>query len=77
MTSKAPLAGIAMAAVVATTVGGPAACARTDGAPQDDAPAGNPVVRDVYTADPAALVHDGRLYGFTGRDEGRRRRRTS
>jgi hypothetical protein len=31
--------------------------------------ADNPIVTDIYTADPGALVHDGRLYLFTGRDE--------
>jgi hypothetical protein len=35
----------------------------------DDRPAGDPFVRDLFTADPAALVHEGRLYVFTGRDE--------
>lgn len=29
----------------------------------------NPIVTHVYTADPAALVHDGTLYVYTGRDE--------
>jgi hypothetical protein len=29
----------------------------------------NPIVRDIFTADPAALVHDGRMYIFAGRDE--------
>ena len=33
------------------------------------AQADNPIVTDIYTADPAALVHDGRLYIYTGRDE--------
>lgn len=45
------------------------ACAGAEEAPHDDGPAGNPIVRDLYTADPAALAHDGRLYVFTGRDE--------
>lgn len=31
--------------------------------------AGNPIVKDIYTADPAVLVHQGRLYLYTGRDE--------
>jgi hypothetical protein len=31
--------------------------------------ADNPIVTDIYTADPAALVHDGRMYIYTGRDE--------
>ncbi|MFA0964416.1 glycoside hydrolase family 43 protein [Roseivirga sp. BDSF3-8] len=31
--------------------------------------AGNPVFRDMYTADPAALVHNDTLYIFTGHDE--------
>jgi beta-xylosidase len=29
----------------------------------------NPIVTQIYTADPSALVHDGRMYIFTGRDE--------
>jgi hypothetical protein len=36
-------------------------------APADTA--GNPFVRGLFTADPAALAHDDRLYVFTGRDE--------
>ncbi|MFT3829278.1 MAG: glycoside hydrolase family 43 protein [Opitutaceae bacterium] len=32
-------------------------------------PAANPVITSVYTADPAALVHDGRVYLYTGHDE--------
>lgn len=31
--------------------------------------AANPIITDVYTADPAALVHDGRVYLYTGHDE--------
>lgn len=31
--------------------------------------AGNPIVTDMYTADPAPLVHDDTLYIYTGRDE--------
>src|SRR4030043_1166224 len=30
---------------------------------------GNPVFQHKYTADPAGLVHDGRLYIYTGHDE--------
>ena len=30
---------------------------------------GNPIVTDIYTADPAPLVHDDTLYIYTGRDE--------
>ncbi len=30
---------------------------------------GNPLVRDKFTADPAPLVHDGRLYLYVGHDE--------
>ncbi|TYZ06514.1 family 43 glycosylhydrolase [Hymenobacter lutimineralis] len=29
----------------------------------------NPIIRDKYTADPAALVHDGKMYLYTGHDE--------
>jgi beta-xylosidase len=31
--------------------------------------ADNPIVQHIYTADPAPLVHDGRLYLYTGHDE--------
>lgn len=31
--------------------------------------AANPIITDVYTADPAALVHDGRVYLYVGQDE--------
>ncbi|KAL4812108.1 glycosyl hydrolase [Aspergillus spinulosporus] len=31
--------------------------------------ADNPIVQNIYTADPAPLVHDGRVYVFTGHDE--------
>ncbi|NJQ00323.1 glycoside hydrolase family 43 protein [Streptomyces zingiberis] len=31
--------------------------------------ADNPIVQHVYTADPAPLVHDGRVYLYTGHDE--------
>jgi len=30
---------------------------------------GNPIVTDCYTSDPAVLVHDGRVYLYTGHDE--------
>ena len=32
--------------------------------------AANPVITSIYTADPAALVHDGKVYLYTGHDEG-------
>jgi len=32
-------------------------------------PAANPIITDVFTADPAALVHGGRVYLYTGQDE--------
>jgi hypothetical protein len=31
--------------------------------------ADNPIVQTIYTADPAPLVHDGRIYLYTGHDE--------
>lgn len=34
-------------------------------------PGSNPIVTDRFTADPAVLVHDGRLYMYTGHDEAR------
>ncbi|WP_081687480.1 family 43 glycosylhydrolase [Glycomyces tenuis] len=33
------------------------------------AKADNPIIQTVYTADPAPLVHDGRVYLYTGHDE--------
>ena len=33
------------------------------------AAADNPIVQTMYTADPAPLVHDGRLYVYTSHDE--------
>jgi beta-xylosidase len=31
--------------------------------------AGNPIIKSIYTADPAAMVHDDTLYVYTGHDE--------
>ena len=31
--------------------------------------AANPIITDTFTADPAALVHDGTVYLYTGHDE--------
>lgn len=35
---------------------------------------GNPIIRNKYTADPAALVHGGKVYLYTGHDEAPARR---
>ncbi len=32
-------------------------------------PAGNPIIKNIYTADPAALVYNGTVYLYTGHDE--------
>jgi beta-xylosidase len=32
-------------------------------------PSGNPIIRHVYTADPTAIVHDNKVYLYTGHDE--------
>ncbi|MFF0155871.1 family 43 glycosylhydrolase [Micromonospora sp. NPDC005203] len=37
--------------------------------PASAAKADNPIVQHVYTADPAPMVHDGRVYLYTGHDE--------
>lgn len=37
--------------------------------PATPARADNPIVQTIYTADPAPLVHNGRLYLYTGHDE--------
>ena len=31
--------------------------------------ADNPIVQTIYTADPAPIVHNGRVYLYTGHDE--------
>lgn len=38
-------------------------------APIQDSLPGNPVIRHKYTADPAALVHNGKVYLYAGHDE--------
>lgn len=37
--------------------------------PVSIAPAGNPIIKHKYTADPAAFVHKGTVYLYTGHDE--------
>ena len=37
--------------------------------PVEVAPPQNPIIRDRFTADPAALVHGGRVYLYTGHDQ--------
>ncbi|GGL58615.1 hypothetical protein [Planomonospora parontospora] len=37
--------------------------------PATPAGADNPIVQTIYTADPAPLVHNGRVYLYTGHDE--------
>lgn len=44
------------------------ALAQTSSA-QNDAPGANPIIRDVFTADPAALVVGDTVYLYAGRDE--------
>lgn len=36
---------------------------------EEPEPGENPIIRERYTADPAALVHDGRVWLYTGHDE--------
>ena len=51
-------AALCVAGIVAATLLVPAT-ARAD----------NPIVQTIYTADPAPLVHNGRVYLYTGHDE--------
>ena len=44
-------------------------CAITLTAFAQPARADNPIVQTIYTADPAPLVHNGRVYLYTGHDE--------
>ncbi len=53
---RRPIVAIVLAAILTSSLAPTAA-------------ADNPIVTDIYTADPAALVHDGRMYIYTGRDE--------
>jgi hypothetical protein len=76
--------GATAGAFAATYLAGPAGAAPASAAPASGAPAsapaltgdpvfrndaGNPIVTDIYTADPDAFVVDGRLYLDTDRDE--------
>ena len=38
---------------------------------QEGVPGTNPIITTVFTADPAPLVHDGRVYLYVGHDEAR------
>ncbi|MEJ2857839.1 MULTISPECIES: glycoside hydrolase family 43 protein [unclassified Saccharothrix] len=58
-----PAALAALAALVLTATGLNAVVAPTP------AKADNPIVQHLYTADPAPLVHNGRVYLYTGHDE--------
>ena len=69
---KAAIAGVGV--LVATST----ALAQTPGNPDQPTPVtkptalpvyNNPIVRDKYTADPAALVHQGTVYLYTGHDD--------
>jgi len=59
--AQALFAGLLLAAV-APVLPGPA---RAQALPA----AGNPIIRNKYTADPAALVHNGTVYLYAGHDE--------
>ncbi|WP_031555612.1 glycoside hydrolase family 43 protein [Parvularcula oceani] len=63
---KAPsrAALLTAAAVVAACSGTPA-----QGQEAPSPPGGNPIITDRFTADPAPLVHDGRVYLYVGHDE--------
>ncbi|MEJ2298424.1 MAG: glycoside hydrolase family 43 protein [Woeseiaceae bacterium] len=56
---------IALALIAMTACAGAGAQARSG----PDAPGSNPLFRDVFTADPAPIVHAGRVYLYTGHDE--------
>ncbi|GIF22896.1 hypothetical protein BJ973_000747 [Actinoplanes tereljensis] len=47
-------------------------CVLSLGVAPAPARADNPIVQTIYTADPAPLVHNGRVYLYTGYDEDRR-----
>ncbi|MFI6229510.1 glycoside hydrolase family 43 protein [Micromonospora echinospora] len=66
MKLRAPLrAGKALRRAVAAIASLACAIALLPGTAHAD----NPIVQHIYTADPAPLVHDGRVYLYTGHDE--------
>ncbi|WP_416903759.1 glycoside hydrolase family 43 protein [Micromonospora echinospora] len=66
MKLRAPLrAGQGLRRAIAAIAGLVCAIALLPGAAHAD----NPIVQHIYTADPAPLVHDGRVYLYTGHDE--------
>ncbi|TDC77869.1 family 43 glycosylhydrolase [Streptomyces hainanensis] len=65
-------AALVLTAVGLATVAGPASAQQPGyaaGTPDGPGPLANPIVTDIYTADPATLVVDGTAYIFAGRDE--------
>ncbi|MEU4565367.1 family 43 glycosylhydrolase [Micromonospora sp. NPDC023956] len=66
MKLRAPLrAGAALRRVIATIASLACAVALLPGTAHAD----NPIVQHIYTADPAPMVHNGRVYLYTGHDE--------
>ncbi|HRJ01857.1 MAG TPA: glycoside hydrolase family 43 protein [Hyphomonas sp.] len=62
--------GMVLAGLLAAGLGGCAAVVgQRDALPVATAAGTNPIVRDKFTADPAPLAHDGRLYLYVGHDE--------
>ncbi|MFN7178901.1 glycoside hydrolase family 43 protein [Hyphomonas sp.] len=59
--------GMVLACVLAAGMGGFAG--PYDALPVANAAGTNPIITDKFTADPAPLVHDGRLYLYVGHDE--------
>lgn len=45
--------------------------AATPAAAEEPAPETNPIITCIFTADPAPLVHGGRVYLYVGHDEAR------
>lgn len=61
--------GMVLAFMLAAGLAGCAAPGPYDALPVANAAGTNPIVTDKFTADPAPLVHDGRLYLYVGHDE--------
>ncbi|MES3026042.1 MAG: glycoside hydrolase family 43 protein [Pseudomonadota bacterium] len=60
---------LALAAALAACAGTADPVAATPAAPAAPVFLGNPIVTNIFTADPAALVDNGRVYLYVGKDE--------
>src|SRR5262245_47125015 len=65
--------GLALTLLSITSTSGQDAPAKIEPPATQSSLTGNPIFREVFTADPAALGHDGTLYLYVGHDEAKGR----